>query len=165
MATPTKENKVSESEAPITITLKAGSDYSAPWLVIRGYDPDDVVNKLSSLEGVIEKTLEAAGLFAAGRTLGAQQVATEAPAPQAAPAQKQGWGSTPAAQQQTQQVPQQRQGGNHPSAVLHPEGKQCEVCGNILEQKKTQNGKLKFQCSEWRWNNGSPNDHTMIWAN
>lgn len=98
--------------------------------------------------------------------------------PQAALAQGSSFGggdrglSAPAPQQQYQQPaqytpptpaaaapPQQ----SHPNAQLHPEGKQCEVCGQVLEYKKTQAGKPKWQCSQWRWNNGSPNGHTMEW--
>lgn len=150
---------MSEDTAPIVVTLKAGTGYDAPWLVIRGYDPDDVTNKLKSLDGVIEATLEAAGLFAAQRGLGANSAPAEAAVTSTAP--KSGWGSSPAAAQQTQQGGQ----GSHPNAVLHPEGKQCVECGNVLEQKKSQGGKLKWQCNAWRWNNGSPNNHSMEWAN
>lgn len=146
-----------ESEAPITITLKAGTGYDAPWLVIRGFNPEDVELKLKSLDGVIAATHEATASFALG------QIA--APAQQQAPPQQQkprAWGAN-AGQQQA--APQQRQGGNHPSAQLHPEGKTCAVCPNILEYKKTQSGKPKWQCPDWRWNNGNPNDHSQEWIN
>lgn len=97
-----------------------------------------------------------AALRGAGAAAPIVQPAQQAPAqPQAAPA----W-SWP-----QQQAPQQRQGGNHPSAQLHPEGKACEQCGTTLEHKKTQTGKAKWQCPQWRWNNGSPNGHTSEWLN
>jgi hypothetical protein len=145
---------VSEDTAPIVVTLKAGTGYDAPWLVIRGYDPADVTAKLEGLDPVIEATLTAAGKFAASRSLGATTVATE-PAQQAAPAQQpkqQGWGQKPA-----------QQGGGQTSKYggqLHPEGKTCEICPNVLELKKTQTGKAKWQCNDWRWNSGNPNGHT-----
>lgn len=154
---------MSDDTAPIVVTLKAGTDFAAPWLVIRGYDPEDVTLKLRNLDGVIEATLEAAGLFTAQRSLG-----PAAAAPQSAPAQqapKPAWGSN-SGQAGMNIVPQQRQpGGNHPSAQLHPEGKGCAVCGTTLEFKKSQGGKAKWQCPQWRWNNGNPNDHTVEWAN
>jgi hypothetical protein len=153
--TPNKENAVSEDTAPIVVTLKAGTGYDAPWLVIRGYDPDDVTAKLEGLDPVIEATLTAAGKFAASRSLGATTVATE-PAQQAAPpAKQQGWGgqSRPAGGG----APTSKYGGQ-----LHPEGKTCEICPNVLELKKTQTGKAKWQCDAWRWGNGNPNGHTSI---
>lgn len=150
---------MSEDTADLTITLKAGTTFDSPWIVVRGSNPDEVVNKLKGLDGVIEATLEAAGLFTAQR-LGTQTSdPTPAPAQQAAPA----WGSSPAAAQQTQQQAAPRPTGNHPSAQLHPEGKACDICPNVLEFKKTQSGKAKWQCPEWRWNNGNPNGHGMEW--
>lgn len=149
---------MSEDTAPIVVTLKAGTDYSAPWLVIRGYDPDDVTNKLKNLDGVIEATLEAAGIFAAGRSLG--QPTQTAPAQQAPAEQpKKAWGGNP--QPQAAPAPQGNGGGYqpHPSAVLHPEGKTCDLCGQPLEFKKTQTGKATWRCGQWRWANGNPNGH------
>lgn len=154
---------MSEDTAAITATIKAGTDYAAPWLVVRADNPDEMVTRLKALDGVIEATLEAAGAFTAGRSLGSP-TSTE-PAAQAAPAQqKQAWGSGSPAPQQS--APAQSGGGYqpHPSAVLHPEGKTCELCSQPLEFKKTQGGKGKWQCGQWRWNNGTPNGHGMVWA-
>lgn len=145
---------MSEDTAPIVVTLKAGTGYDAPWIVVRGYDPDDVTNKLNSLDSVIEATLEAAGKFAASSTLGAETVAQE-PAQQAAPPTKpQGWGGQSRAQ-----------GGQATSkfgSQLHPEGKTCEICPNVLEKKQTSSGKNVWRCESWRWANGNPNGHTNI---
>jgi hypothetical protein len=66
--------------------------------------------------------------------------------------------------QPAQQAPPQQQGGR-PQATLHPEGKQCQMDGKVLELKTTTNGKRKWQCPDWRWNNGNPNGHAMEWAN
>lgn len=143
---------MSEDTSDLTVTLKAGTRYDAPWIVVRGDNPEDVTFKLNNLDSVIEATLEAAGKFAASSTLGAKTVAQE-PAQQAAPPTKQqGWGGQSRAQ-----------GGQATSkfgAPLHPEGKTCEICPNVLEKTKTSSGKPVWRCSEWRWANGNPNGHT-----
>lgn len=83
---------------------------------------------------------------------------------QAAPQQQsQGWGAA------QQQAPQQQQyggggGGNKFAGPPHPEGKTCEICPNVLEFKKTSTGKGTWRCSEWRWNNGTPNGHSSEFA-
>ena len=85
--------------------------------------------------------------------------------PQQAAPQNQGWG---AAQQQQQAPPQQHGGGGGGGKFAgppHPEGKTCEICPNVLEFKKTSTGKGTWRCSEWRWNNGTPNGHTSEFAN
>lgn len=85
------------------------------------------------------------------------------PRQQAAPQQPQGWG---AAQQQSAPPQQQYGGGGSKFAgPPHPEGKQCEMCGKVLEFKKTSTGKGTWRCPEWRWNNGTPNGHTSEFAN
>lgn len=174
---------MSEDTAPLVITLKAGTGFDSPWIVVRGYDPADVVNKLNSLDGVIEATLEAAGLFTAQRSLGGKQQPAEAPPTEPAPQQRQqGWGvanrptdggsqgptssyqnsshQTPAAAQQgaaPAQPPRSKFGGQ-----LHPEGKTCDICPNVLEKKQTSSGKNVWRCNDWRWGNGDPNGHTSI---
>lgn len=82
----------------------------------------------------------------------------QAPAQQAPP-QNQGWG-----QSQQQSAPQGGGQGAY-GAQLHPEGKQCEMCGKVLEFKKTSSGKSTWRCPDWRWNNGNPNGHAQEWAN
>ena len=79
--------------------------------------------------------------------------AAQAPPQQAAP---QGWGAA------AQQAPQQ-QGGNY-GAQLHPEGTQCTTCGEVLQYGKTRTNKGQWKCPQYRWNNGSPNNHTLEWA-
>lgn len=93
--------------------------------------------------------------------------------PQAPPAQPQQYQQqappqqytppTPAAAAPPQQYQQPAPQQPHGNAQLHPEGKQCEMCGQVLEFKKTQGGKAKWQCGQWRWNNGNPNGHAMEW--
>lgn len=89
-----------------------------------------------------------------------------APEPQQQPA---GWGNSPqqsapqwsGAQQGGQQ---QGGGGGRPQAQQHPEGTACDACGTVLERKTTSTGKVTWRCPSWRWNNGSPNEHTQLWA-
>lgn len=160
---------MSEDTAPIVVTLKAGTGYDSPWLVIRGSNPDEVVTKLRSLDGVIEATLEAAGAFAAGRTFGAtaQSAPQAAPAPFEQQAAPQGpppaWGQTPAAQQQGAAPAQQAPVRSKYAGQPHPEGKTCSICPNVLEKKKTQNGKDVWRCPEWRWAGGAVNGHSSEW--
>jgi hypothetical protein len=101
-----------------------------------------------------------------GSTLG-QITQPQAPVQQAQQAppqqQSQGWGA--AAQQQP--APPQQQGGGQGryGAQQHPEGKQCDTCGNVLEFAQTRTGKNQWKCNQYRWNNGNPNNHTLEWAN
>ena len=165
------------SESPIKATLKAGTGYDVPWLTIDATDPNDLEQKLRGIieSKVLETVAEAASLFQATQNAApltqpqapAQQGQPEwsqAPAQQAPPQQQSGgWG---AAQQQPQQ--QQYSGGGGASKFggpPHPEGKQCESCGKVLEMKKTSTGKGTWRCPDWRWNSGVPNGHTSEWAN
>jgi hypothetical protein len=157
-------------ESPITVTLKGGKDYDAPWLVVRGNDPGQVANMLDSLGNLPQSIAQAAeflkGTVNAGPLLQQTQTPPQAPqnvpvAPPAAPA----WGQATPQGFQPAQANQQWQGGGQNQPVFHPEGKQCQLDGKPLEQKKTQNGKAKWQCPDWRWNNGNPNGHAMEWAN
>lgn len=137
---------MSEDTAALTVTLKASGGYDSPWIVVRGDNPDEVANRLRSLDAVIEATHEAAGLFAAGRlaqgniVTGTAQDTTLPPTSQ--PAQ-QGWGQTPAAQQQTQQNAAPAQQG----PKLHPTDT-CAACGQRPQEKdvwrKSDNKKFEF---------------------
>lgn len=130
---------MSEDTSDLTVTLKAGSDFSAPWIVVRGDTPEDVAFKLRNLDTVIEATLEAAGLFVAGRALG--KPTQEAPvAPPTEQPKQQGWGQSPAAQQQNAAPPQQ-------GPKLHPTDT-CGVCGQRPQEKdvfrRSDNKKFEF---------------------
>lgn len=153
---------MSDASYPISATMKGRSDskWDAPWVVVYGHSPQEVQAKLQGVvdsgllstlaeaDNALKATTNAAPLVAQG-----QQAYAQPPAqPQQSP-----WGASPQGQQQPQQ--QNRNGG-----PPHPEGKACH-CGNVLERKTTQNGKAKWQCPDWRWNNGNPNGHAMEWAN
>lgn len=153
------------SDLPIKATLKAGGGYDAPWLTVDAADDGDLTNALRAIinSEVPALLIEAANVLKAANNAAPILPGNDAPAQQGvtSTAPKSGWGSSPAAAQQGAAPAQ----GNHPKAILHPEGKTCDICPNVLEQKKTQGGKLKWQCNAWRWNNGSPNNHSMEWAN
>lgn len=157
-------------DSPIVVTLKGGAGYDAPWLVIRGNTPDQVSSMLANLGNLPEVIAQQASLFTG--TINAGPIAAPPPpAPiEPVPPQQAAWGTIspqgfqPAQQgQQWSQPPQQpRQQGSRPGAVLHPENRQCDACGKVLEQKETSNGNKVFRCPDWRWNNGSPNNHTSL---
>lgn len=177
------------SDSPIKATLKAGPGYDVPWLTIDADNPSDLEQKLRGIidSKVLETVAEAASMFQAtqnaapltqpqgeqpawpqgplaqGSSFGGGDRGLNPPAQQAAPQQPQGWG---AAQQQAPQQQQQYGGGGSKFAgPPHPEGKQCEMCGKVLEFKKTSTGKGTWRCPDWRWGNGTPNGHTSEWAN
>lgn len=156
---------MSEETAALTVTLKAGSGYDVPWVVVRGDSPDEVVFKLDNLSDVFASAVAAANLF---KVIEAGEL-TPVVAEQATVAQPQlasvpAWGATPqpAAAPVPQAAPASR--GGHPVTV-HPEGKSCSLDGKPLEYKTSTSGKGKWQCPDWRWNNGTPNGHAMEWIN
>lgn len=156
---------MSEDNAALTVTMKAGTGYDAPWVVVRGDSPDEVIFKLDNLTGVFESTVAAANVFKMLQSGDLTPVVPEVATIAAQPA----WGATPPVapvvpinQSQTPSQPAQR--GGHP-VTPHPEGKACSLDGKVLEYKTSSGGKGKWQCPDWRWNNGNPNGHTMEWVN
>jgi hypothetical protein len=146
------------SEAPLRATLKAGKDYDAPWLGVDGDNPDDLKAKLDYIQssGVLDSLVGAANMLKAVNNVvstGAAPAQAQAPAPQ-----NNGWGQ-PQAQPQQQSAPPQNHG-----AQTHPEGLACH-CGKLLEFGKTRTNKGQWKCPDYRWNNGSPNEHRLEWAN
>lgn len=155
-------------DAALVVTLKAGTGYDAPWIVVRGENPDEVTNKLNGLGDVIGATIAAAELFKGAGNAGPLLPQAPVQQPQEAPAApaQGGWGQAPQQQYQQPQAPapqqqQQSKFGGPP----HPEGKQCESpgCGKVLEMKKTSTGKGTWRCPDWRWNSGVPNGHSSEW--
>lgn len=119
-------------DANLVVTLKAGTGYDSPWIVVRGDNPDDVTNKLNGLGDLISATVTAAELF---KGAGNAAPLTVPQQPQVSPVQvspqpvSNGWGGQP----QQQQAPQQQ--GGLPQVRLHPEGLACN-CGRTLEYKE-----------------------------
>lgn len=166
---------MSEDTSAYTVTLKGGKGYEDSWIVVRGDSVADVAAKLQGIGEVVGATVAAASLFHGANAAGPivqpppaapiQQVAEQlVAAQQAAP----GWATAPPAQAaapQQQFAPQTQAATGPRGERLHPEGRTCAVCPNPLMEKKSSNGKLKWQCSEWRWNGGNPNQHTAEFQN
>lgn len=151
---------MSQDGKDISVTLKAGKDFDAPWIVVYGNRPDEVQAKLENLGGLVEAAVNAANHLKAVNA-GSALPAVAQPAAQP-------WGQQAPQQQAPAQQPQQNQGGqqqgNRYGGPTHPEGKSCH-CGKVLEKKNSSGGKGKWQCPDWRWNNGNPNGHDMEWIN
>ena len=170
-----------DRDVALRATLKAGAGYDAPWLSVDATDPDDLTNKLNSIAngGAPQALIEAAnalkaannaapllanGALPVGSSFGGgdQANAPTAPPP---PQQSGGWGGPNTAPPQNATPQQQpRQAGWQAPATYHPGGKTCDACGQGLEYKKTSTGKGTWRCGQWRWNNGTPNEHTQLWA-
>lgn len=123
------------SEHALSVTLKAGTGFDSPWVVVYGDTPADVESKLSDIDGVLKAAVTAGATLRSLHTLEtggvpATPIAQES-APQAAPAQQAGGWSTsaPAAAPAWSGAQQQ------PAATGHPEAKGCESCGQVLQFK------------------------------
>lgn len=159
------------SEAPLKATLKAGTDYDAPWLSVEGSTPQELADRLNAIiEPVIPALIEAANALKAANNLAPllQNGAEAAQQPAQAPQQSGGWGNQSQQQSAPQQAaPQQRQqggGGGNYNVQTHPEGLACH-CGEVLQFGKTRTNKGQWKCPAYRWNNGNPNEHRLEWAN
>jgi hypothetical protein len=156
------------SEAPLKATFKAGTGYDAPWVSVDGNDPVELNTRVVAvkdhpelLANIVALSQALQAVNSAGPVINTQQpVPQQQPQPAQPSNVTQGpWGNNGAAQQQ----PQQNQGQQN--VTYHPEGKACESCGQPLQYKQTNSGKGTWRCPQWRWNNGSPNGHTQLWAN
>jgi hypothetical protein len=133
---------VSEDTSDLTVTLKAGTGYDVPWIVVRGDNPADVLMKLNGLDDVIAATIDAANKLKAANAVapivqgGSVAQATVPEQPQAS----NGWGSSPAAAQQN--VAPQNNGVRY-----HPEGKLCPSCnaGVIFKEITAKSSGKTFQ--------------------
>lgn len=78
-----------QQDSPIVVTLKGGKEFDAPWIVVRGDNPDGVVALLDAISqrGLIAKTVELAGEFAGVRNaaVGLNATPTQVQVPQGAP--------------------------------------------------------------------------------
>ena len=151
------------SEAPLKATLKAGSDYSAPWLTVDGNSPEELEQRLRAIAagGLTQHLIEAANALKAANNA-APLLANAEPAPQPEQPAPNGWGQSAPSPQQAQSQQPRQQGWQAP-ATTHPEGLACH-CGKPLEYGKTRTNKGQWKCPDYRWNNGSPNDHRLEWA-
>jgi len=99
-----------EASFPVSVTLKGGTGFESPWIVLRGGTAEEVLGEVQKLDAD-DTFLEAVA------TVAKAFHRIYAPA-SAAPAQ-----AAPAAQQQASNGPR-----------LHPQGKKCESanCGQVL---------------------------------
>lgn len=157
------------SEAPLKATLKAGTDFDAPWLSVEGNTPQELADRLNAIiEPVIPALIEAANALKAANNLAPllQNGAQAAPQPAQQPQGGGGWSNPPQQQSAPQQAPQQNGGGGggyNNNAQTHPEGLACH-CGEVLQFGKTRTNKGQWKCPQYRWNNGNPNEHRLEWA-
>lgn len=168
---------MSDETSPIVVTLKAGTGYDAPWLVIRGDNPDLVTNMLRNLGELPTATVEAANLFRSTHNVG--PLLPNAPQEQApvqqAPPQQPAWGTIPAqgglqqtnpGQQWGQPAPQQ-QAPQQQGAQPHPEGLTCPMDGQVLQYKVVTRRSDQKQFKFWACPNQKNKDdgHRSEFAN
>lgn len=142
---------MSEDNAALTVTLKAGKGFDDPWIVVRGDNPEDVTAKLSGLTSVVQATIEAANLLHAANTAAPVLANAPAAAPDPAPQQQAapGWATTPQQAAPAPQAPPQQ------AVVYHPEGKTCGACNSpvvfksIFSRAKNKNFNL-WSCPNQR---------------
>lgn len=174
------------TDRKITVTLKGGVGFDAPWVVIGGDTLDEVNYQLDQVlaAGTLQKAAQVAiafhngfraGRHAAGdhgqeppRETYTQPPAGAVPAPQQnqdSPSWDNWSSQRPPAQQdpwtgqqQPQQPPQQAQQGwgQQTQQNAAPGGAPICQCGQIMEHKTTGGGKPVWRCKDWRWNNGNP---------
>lgn len=142
------------NEAAVTVTLKGGAGYEAPWLVLRGNTPAEVAGLLQNLGGLPEAVVSASNLFHAVHTTGPllpNAPQTPAPAAPQQPAAPQGWAPAPPAAA---------------PVVGHPEGKVCEACNAPLQFKSGVAKGSGKAYKLWSCPNGrSRNDgHSTLWV-
>lgn len=119
-------------EAPFVVTLKGGTGFEKPWIVIRGNSAAEAVARLAEakLEGLLEKTAEYAADFQA--TTGA-----------AAPA---GDHRSPSGGSSTQGQQAAAPSAAAPSLQFHPEGLKCSSCqGSVVFKEITAKTGKKFK--------------------
>lgn len=172
MAVPTKGTSVTEFKLQASI-----KDADGDMVNFRAESPVELSAHLQNFP-YAEYAEAKAALRGAGAASAITQPAQGHPVqqhpsnPQPTQAQQGGWGSAPVVSTATgapvvhqQQVPQQQAQQRQYGGPPHPEGKQCNACGNVLEFGKTKSGKGQWKCSQYRWNSGNPNEHTLEWAN
>lgn len=135
------------SEHSLSVTLKAGTGYDSPWVVVYGDSPAEVEGKLSDIDGLLKAAVTAGATLRSLHTLEsggvpATPIAQE-PAPQAAPAQQAGgWSNSP--QQAAPAWSGANQGGALQAGSPHPEGLTCPSCGQGVVYKLAKGGSLKM---------------------
>jgi hypothetical protein len=113
---------MSENSTGLTVTLKAGVGFEAPWIVIHAADATDALNQINTgdFATLAERTVAAAEFFRAAHNVKGGLASRE----QVAAAPQQSWSEQP-----TQQAPAQ-QGG-----------KQCAHGAMVYREAKPGSGK------------------------
>ena len=128
---------MSDSSSPLKATLKAGSDYSAPWLTVDANTPEDLVERLTAVAnlGVSEALVNAANVLKAVNA--AAPIAADVASPPAQPpAQQGGWNTGPTGNASTWSPPTPPSTPQQQGARLHPEGIKCTADGNVVQFKE-----------------------------
>ena len=134
---------MSQDGFPLSVTLKAGTGFDSPWIVVYGHAPDEVTTKLNAIASgaLIQATIEAANALKAANTAAPLLAHSEPATTQQAPPANNGWAQSPPQQQQVHRGggapynPQNQGGGNAGGGAQHPEGWTCGQCSAVLQYK------------------------------
>ena len=139
---------MSDETAALTVTMKAGTGYDAPWVVVRADNANQLHERLDAVRPgfpvISEVATELAAIFATAKGLGATevpQIGAAIPSPVVAPVAtpQQAWAATPPAQaQQSWVAPPQAAAPAAPAPVAG--GKTC-IHGAMSFKSGTKNGK------------------------
>jgi hypothetical protein len=129
---------LTDDNAPLTATLKAGAGFDAPWLVVRANNPAELAQRLNAvIDGTVTGPLVAAAQVLANEYSGAAPTPAQQPQQtfQQPPAQNQ----APAAPQGGGQVETDRWGGTYEHG--RPDAPQTMYGPKVLKRATSQAGK------------------------
>jgi hypothetical protein len=135
---------LTDDNAALTATLKAGAGYDAPWLVVRADTPTELARRLNAvIDGTVTGPLVAAAQVLANEYSGGAPAPTQQPQQtfQQPPAQNQGFQQqqAPAAPQGGGQVETDRWGGTYEHG--RPDAPQTMHGPKVLKRATSQAGK------------------------
>lgn len=117
---------MSDNSHSLSVTLKGGTGYDSPWIVVYGDDPAEVSEKLKNLGDLVEQTVITANLLkGANNAAPLAPGGAEAAAPTAAPPAQKSWGQAPAAAPTN---------GGPVDGAVHPTDV-CQSCGQSPRYK------------------------------
>jgi len=136
---------MSDDTAALTVTMKAGTGYDAPWVVVRADNANQLHERLDAVRPgfpvISEVATELAAIFATAKGLGATEIPTDTPPPNIIPVAtpQQAWAATPPAQaQQSWVAPPQAAA---PAAQAPVQGGKTCIHGAMSFKSGTKNGK------------------------
>jgi hypothetical protein len=148
---------LTDDNAPLTATLKAGAGFDAPWLVVRANNPAELAQRLNAvIDGTVTGPLVAAAQVLASEYSGAAPTPAQQPQQtfQQPPAQNQGFQqqqapqAAPAAPQGGGQVETDRWGGTYEHG--RADAPQTMYGPKVLKRATSQAGKPYAQWLEPR---------------